>query len=96
MGITSVVRTPSFLPQHRIKCLYTTFQPLLPESLETAMETVLTNSFAEFNGEYFEQIKGTAMGTPCAPSLATLKVGREEERLFRRRKKNKLHLSFFT
>jgi hypothetical protein len=36
------------------------------------LDWVLNNSFVEFNGETYKQIRGTAMGTPVAPAFATL------------------------
>lgn len=35
---------------------------------------VLFNNFFEFNGTLFQQVKGTAMGTSCAPNYANLYV----------------------
>jgi hypothetical protein len=61
------------------------YKPLSPEHLRTSMEAVLTSNFAEFNKQIFQQIKGISMGTPCAPSVASLKVGREEIRFLEER-----------
>jgi len=36
------------------------------------LEWVMTNSYIEFEGQYFKQMQGTAMGTPVAPAFATL------------------------
>lgn len=37
-----------------------------------ALELILTKNYTEFNGKFFHQIKGTAMGTPCAPVYANI------------------------
>ena len=45
------------------------------------IEHVLQNNIFEFNGEYFKQLKGTAMGTPMAPTIANLFMGTLEKKL---------------
>ena len=43
---------------------------------------VLKNNFFEFDGEFYHQLRGTAIGTKCAPSHGTLfMAGLEEELL---------------
>ena len=36
---------------------------------------MLTHNHFEFNDHYFRQVNGMAMGTMCAPTLATLSIG---------------------
>ncbi|CAJ0929381.1 unnamed protein product, partial [Ranitomeya imitator] len=43
------------------------------------MEFVLTHNYFLFNGKYFHQLRGTAMGCSCAPSYANLLLGWWEE-----------------
>ena len=45
------------------------------------MKLVLKNNFFEFNGEFFQQVRGTAIGTKCAPSYAILFLAALEQRL---------------
>lgn len=45
-------------------------------------ELVLTLNHFEFNGEYFHQVKGVAMGTKMGPSYACLFVGYLEHQVF--------------
>lgn len=48
--------------------------------LADLLEWVLRNNYFEFNGQLYHQIKGTAMGTPCAPMYANLfLISYEEE-----------------
>lgn len=42
------------------------------ELLLEATDLVLKNNVFTFNGKYFHQVKGTAMGTKMAPTYATL------------------------
>ena len=44
------------------------------------LELVLTNNHFEFNGKYYHQLSGTAMGTKLAPSYANLFVTKFEEK----------------
>lgn len=39
------------------------------------MEYVLTRNYFLFNGKFFHQLRGTAMGSPCAPTYANLLLG---------------------
>ena len=50
-------------------------------SLVELAELVLKNNFFEFNGSYFQQLRGTAIGTKCAPSYAILFLAALEEKL---------------
>lgn len=38
----------------------------------TLMEFILMNNFFEFNEQFFQQLEGTAMGTPAAPTYANI------------------------
>ena len=49
------------------------------EELIRIMDHVLKNNVFEFDGELFQQVFGTAMGTPMAPSLANLFMAWLEE-----------------
>jgi hypothetical protein len=60
-----------FLPQ-------TTFTRLLLRGLQIIME----NNYFSFGDTQWKQMKGTAMGTSCAPCFATLYLGAIEEKLF--------------
>ena len=44
------------------------------------LELVLTNNHFEFNGKYYHQLSGTAMGTKLAPSYANLFMTTFEEK----------------
>lgn len=44
---------------------------------------ILTKNAFMFNGRYFHQIKGTAMGTKMAPTYANLFMGQLEEQLLK-------------
>ena len=46
------------------------------------MNTILDNNYFSFNGKFYQQIKGTAMGTKFAPTYATLVLGYLEEILY--------------
>ncbi|MEW8548114.1 MAG: hypothetical protein AB2693_31815, partial [Candidatus Thiodiazotropha sp.] len=48
-----------------------------------AIKLILENNNFYFNGKYYQQIKGTAMGTKCAPTYATLVLGYLEQILYR-------------
>jgi hypothetical protein len=49
--------------------------------VEAALRLVLTNNIFTFNDLFFQQIRGTAMGTPCAPVFAILFLYGLEQRL---------------
>ena len=38
----------------------------------TLLKLVLTNNCFSYNGKFYRQIRGTAMGTPCAPAYANI------------------------
>ena len=40
-----------------------------------ALDFILKNNTFQFNDKYYRQVKGTAMGTKCAPTYATLVLG---------------------
>ena len=44
------------------------------------LELILTNNHFEFNGKYYHQMSGTAMGTKLAPSYANLFMTKLEEK----------------
>ncbi|MCG8094140.1 MAG: hypothetical protein JAZ17_11035 [Candidatus Thiodiazotropha endolucinida] len=46
------------------------------------IKTILENNNFKFDEKYYNQIKGTAMGTKCAPTYATLVLGYLEEKLY--------------
>ena len=50
-------------------------------SLVRMIEQILTMNNFEFNGEYYLQIQGTAMGTRMAPSYANIFMGKLETQL---------------
>lgn len=47
-----------------------------------SLQFILENNFIHFNGTYYRQKLGTAMGTKVAPTYATLVLGFLEEKLF--------------
>ncbi|CAJ0941598.1 unnamed protein product, partial [Ranitomeya imitator] len=47
--------------------------------VRTLLEFVLTNNYFLFNGIYYHQLRGTAMGSPCAPTYTNLLLGWWEE-----------------
>ena len=51
------------------------------ESLTELAQVVLKNNCFEFNGEFYQQLQGTAIGTKFAPSYAILFMAALEERL---------------
>uniref|UniRef100_A0A0B7BLE8 Reverse transcriptase domain-containing protein n=1 Tax=Arion vulgaris TaxID=1028688 RepID=A0A0B7BLE8_9EUPU len=51
-------------------------------TLTRLAELVLTTNSFEFNGEYFDQISGVAMGTKMGPSYACLFMGHLEHLIF--------------
>ena len=53
-------------------------------STDTLLElahVVLKNNFFEFNDDFYQQLRGTAIGTKCAPSYAILFLAALEEKL---------------
>ena len=56
-------------------------QSVSTSSLVELADLVLKNNFFEFNGSYFQQLRGTAIGTKCAPSYAILFLAALEEKL---------------
>ena len=59
-------------------------QSVSTETLLELMKLVLKNNFLEFNGEFFQQTRGTAIGTKCAPSYAILFLAALEQKLLDR------------
>ena len=65
------------------KCLpFTNHLAALPHNhyIIELLELVLTNNHFEFNGRYYHQLSGTAMGTKLAPSYANLFMTQFEEK----------------
>ena len=56
-------------------------QSVSTETLLELMKLVLKNNFFEFNSEFFQQVRGTAIGTKCAPSYAILFLAALERKL---------------
>ena len=56
-------------------------QSVSADTLVELADLVLSNNFFEFNGDFFKQIRGTAIGTKCAPSYAILFLAALEEKL---------------
>ena len=50
--------------------------------IKRGTQFILENNNFYFNGNYYKQVKGTAMGTKCAPTYATLVLGYLEEKLY--------------
>ena len=53
------------------------------DSLMDLAEVVLKNNMFEFNGRFYHQIRGTAIGTKCAPPYSILFLADLEEKLLR-------------
>ena len=53
-------------------------------SLMELAHVVLKNNFFEFDDEFYHQLRGTAIGTKCAPSYAILFMAALEEKLLSR------------
>ena len=49
--------------------------------IKRGTQFILENNNFHFNGNYYKQVKGTVMGTRCAPTYATLVSGYLEEKL---------------
>ena len=49
--------------------------------IRQTLQLILNNNYFEFNGKYYLQTHGTAMGTPVAPSYANLFMAALEEQL---------------
>jgi hypothetical protein len=60
-----------------------------PNVVVDVAEHVLSNNVFEFEGQIYKQVFGTAMGTPLAPSAASLFMGWLEEQLL---EKSPVHL----
>ena len=54
-------------------------RPQLTETMRCLMGHILRNNVFEFDGQYFAQIKGTAMGSKMAPAYAGLFMSKMEE-----------------
>lgn len=62
--------------------------------IKDMMSAVLKNSFLQFNNKYYQQINGTAMGTPMAPTYANIFMFSLEEQL-REQRNNKYFPNFY-
>jgi hypothetical protein len=58
------------------------FTTPLPQLLKF-LQLVLNNNEFEFDGKHYKQVKGCAMGTPCAPNFANLFMSELETKLLR-------------
>ena len=67
LGITAITYWINMLPQSHAR--------FPPEFILTCLEIVLKNNIFCFNNLFYKQVKGTAMGTKCAPYYATLTLG---------------------
>lgn len=67
------------------------------EFIIEGLKLILENNIFYFNGKYFRQLKGTAMGTKVAPSYSTLVLGYLEQLLYDNIKHtySNLHLDYF-
>ena len=50
-----------------------------------ATQHVLDNNYFTFEGQCYKQVHGTAMGTPMAPAVANLFMGRLERKILENR-----------
>lgn len=69
--ITSIMDTLNQNPIDMLKHKNTTYKPAL---LQKLLELTLYNNFFQFDGEFFQQIHGIAMGTPCACSTSDIYI----------------------
>ena len=60
---------------------YTHPEQPTPEILTELINIVLKNNVFEFNGNFYLQIQGTAMGTKMAPAYANIFMGELEKKL---------------
>jgi predicted solute-binding protein len=56
-------------------------QGLTRELVANRLQVVMACNYFGFNGSYYLQTQGTAMGTSCAPAFANLAIGFKEEGL---------------
>jgi len=49
------------------------------DMLGSLLNTVMKNNVFEFNGTFYHQVEGVAMGTSCAPAFANLSLGFKEK-----------------
>lgn len=84
LGIKSIVywldRHPELIPNRFSK-----------EFILEGLSIILENNNFSFNGSYYNQTKGTAMGTKVAPTYAALVLGFLEEIMYERIKTEKGH-----
>ncbi|CAI7852057.1 unnamed protein product, partial [Closterium sp. NIES-53] len=64
-----------------VNCFLSRENPQFAQPLMALLGWVMRNSFVEFNGEVFQQVRGTAMGTPVAVCFAILFMSRLDELL---------------
>lgn len=48
------------------------YSPDMQEFIFQLLTIVMDNNYLQFNGQFYKQIKGTAMGTPVAPTYANI------------------------
>ncbi len=71
---------PHYLGKEAIEYWVTQYPDLLcrhfsKEFIMDALELILENNVMKFDEKYYKQCQGTAMGTKCAPTYATLVMG---------------------
>jgi hypothetical protein len=54
-----------------------------PNALASLLEVVMENNFFEYDGKFYRQVNGLAMGTSCAPAVANLHLALMEDKLIR-------------
>ena len=65
-----------------LDCYPSTSPRVSKQFIMKALKIILENNNFHFDGRYFRQLRGTAMGTKVAPTYATLTLGYLERRLF--------------
>jgi hypothetical protein len=54
------------------------FEGIPTDRLNQLLNIVMKNNVFEFNGTFYHQVEGVAMGTSCAPAFANLSLGFKE------------------
>jgi hypothetical protein len=54
------------------------FEGIPTDMLDSLLRIVMKNNVFEFNGTFYHQVEGVAMGTSCAPAFANLSLGFKE------------------
>ena len=76
---TSELKAPDYWPEIHPESLHTRFNK---EFVLECGKFILQNNHMKFNNKFYNQIKGTAMGTIFAPTDATLSMGYFEIKLY--------------